>query len=249
MENHNLYEKYLSGEMTPEEKAGFEKMLETDKEFESGFELYKELDALVLLAIKRDEFQMNLIDAEKNAGFATGSRKSKRIHCRKMWFMAAASVMAVIMLSVSLYFIFFTAPDYNKLYADNYAPLNVSLTTRSAERDTGILYNALILYHKKEYAECINELQSLNLPNDLSQVRNTFLGLSYLANNDLINAEHYLLITVRDSLHVMYDDCLWFLALTYLKANHINDCRKYLEILVKNESAYRKRAEDLLDEL
>ena len=247
MENHVLYENYLNGSMTSAEKADFEKRQESDKDFAYGFKVYKELDEMLLLAIKREEFLKQLNEVEKETVKYT--KPAKKILFGKSWLVAAASVLAFAILSVSLYFAFFSQPDYQKLYAENYAPLDISFATRSAEADTGILYNAITLYQMQRYNECINTLNLLKIPDDLLQVSNTFRGLSYLALDDLTNAELYLQLTVSDSLHIMYDDCLWYISLMYLKSGHAVECKAYLNILVKNESQYKKRAAELLDEI
>jgi hypothetical protein len=106
--------------------------------------------------------------------------------------------------------------------------------------------NAFNAYEAEDYEKAIT------LFTDLPQKGEVMLytGISYLAINDAKKAKG-ILSSVTLQNHQFHSETyrLWYLALTYLKLDEINSCKKILNDLSKTNNPQRAKAKDLLDKL
>jgi hypothetical protein len=254
MENHGLFEKFLNGSMTGSELSDFLLRLSSDPDFEQEFSVYKEIDADITLYKKREDFKKTLTEVADDY-FHPAETKPKGSGTKKVslisntWIKVAASVAVLTILSIAVYFIFLSGPEYRELYAENYYPFKADVIKRSASDSASPFIKALTLYQNGKYSECSAFLKTVDFPDSINTLVTILKGLAFMGSGDFTQAEIFLKKASGDSRNIMYEDCIWYLSLTYLQLEQPEKCKEQLNELIAVRSSYSEKAKEIIEEL
>lgn len=236
-ERYILFDQYLQGEMTVEEKDSFEKQLSEDHELSSDFETFKEVQLRLKNKFEfeeeREAFKTNLNEIS-DKHFNTS--KPKVVLMRPWYYAAAASV-------IILFGLFFF--DYNNpTFADYDNPETAAFVERGDTNAT--LKEAQAAFNDGRYKEAIPLFEEILKENNTPEIQ-YFYGVSLLEESKYPKAEA-VFNELRSGTSVYKEKATWNLALSKLKQKKYNECKAVLETISQDYENYDD-VEKLLDEL
>ncbi|KQO34373.1 hypothetical protein ASF10_01240 [Flavobacterium sp. Leaf82] len=236
-ERYILFDQYLEGEMTVEEKNSFEKQLSEDPKLSSEFETFKE----VQLRLK-DKFEFEEEREAFKANLTTISDKhfntnKPKVVVMRPWFYAAAASIIV------LFGLFFF--DYNNPTFEDYDnPEPASFVERG---DTNAnLKEAQTAFNDGKYKVAIPLFEEILKENKTPEIQ-YFYGIALLEENKYPKAES-VFNELRSGTSAYKEKATWNLALSKLKQKKYKACKEILETISQDYENYDD-VEKLLDEL
>lgn len=207
IDNIDLFESYLNGELTENDKAEFEARLQEDPDFEASFQLFKDG-----------------IQAIKNAGFRQDIRYVIEGHKRKntastggYWFGGIAASILVL-LAATFWQTQETRQDLFSVYYNHYP--NV-ISTRGVEKNM----KGMEAYSDRDFETAVALWQDMP-SNDTIQF---YLGLAFIETGQFESALESL--KKVDSGSVFNQQKNWYLGLTFLKVRDLENARvTFLEL-------------------
>ena len=228
---------YLLGKLGDEELIAFQTRMENEPEFKK--------EAIIHTAILAGIEQH--FDHALKQRLQHEERKPWLSIKKALWLAIAASV--TITLVVAFLFLF-DRPGGPDLFQQYYKPYYnvISHYRRGDETKTDTYDVAFQFYERKEYQEAIQNLGDLlkDHPND--QNLQFYLGLSYLAIGKSNSASLHLK-KIAQSDHKLAEPAAWYLGLSYLQADDQQNATVIFSEIVKNNSSYRQRAQEILEKL
>lgn len=236
-ERYILFDQYLQGEMTVEEKDNFEKQLSEDHELSSEFETFKEVQLRLKTKFEfeeeREAFKANLTTIS-DTHFNTSKPK---VVVMRPWYLAAA---ASVIILFGLFFF-----DYNNpSFADYDNPETASFVERG-DTDTALI-GAQTAFNDGKYAAAIPLFEEILKENKTPEIQ-YFYGVSLLEESKYPKAES-VFSELRSGTSAYKDKATWSLALSKLKQKKYTECKEILETISQDYENYDD-VEKLLDEL
>lgn len=236
-ERYILFDQYLQGEMTVEEKDNFEKQLSEDHELSSEFETFKEVQLRLKTKFEfedeREAFKANLTEIS-DKHFNTN--KPKVVLMRPWYYAAAASV-------IILFGLFFF--DYNNpSFADYDNPETASFVERGDTNQA--LIGAQTAFNDGKYAAAIPLFEEILKQNKTPEIQ-YFYGVALLEESKYPKAES-VFNELKSGTSAYKDKATWSLALSKLKQKKYTECKEILETISQDYENYDD-VEKLLDEL
>jgi predicted Zn-dependent protease len=238
--NEQLYiafENYLNNEMSQEERLEFESQLQNDADIREKFEIYKETTQFLSAKFDSDavNFKKNLETISKENFTETNNQKSKVI-AFKPWYYAVAATVAV---TFGIWFM----DSGNPVYGDFDQHEKAYFTERStADKNRDEAQNA---FNAKDYKKAVVSFEKIeDLTNPELQY---FYAIALIETNHYKYAEIYL-NNIKSGTSVYKDKAIWYLALSNLKQNKLNQCKAYLNQIPADAEDYAK-AQKLLKDL
>lgn len=237
-ERYILFDQYLQGELTVDEKNNFEKQLSEDKAFSSEFETFKEvqfqLDNKFGIEHQREVFETNLTRISDRY---FNKKKTKVVSMKPWYWVAAAS-------AVIIFGLFFSQYDQNPSFEDYNDPESAYFTERGVAEET--LKKAEDNFNGKRYDKAIPLFEAILKENYSPEIQ-YFYGIALLEENHYEKAEaifHNLVLSTT----VYNEKAKWYLALSKLKQKDYKGCKDMLLTISQDYEDYEE-VEQLLDEL
>jgi tetratricopeptide (TPR) repeat protein len=237
-------EQFLANEMTSAEKAAFKKELLTDQDLAEELKLSEFIDS----AIIRDdilELRWKLISASKANNEITSGIPFIHMNTRKWWF-AAASVLLVCTLGVTLYLLTSRNISNDALFNEYYNSKNIVDQTRGDEN----IVEAVIKFQQKDYERASRLFRGI-LDKDNSNIAVWFyFGISSIETKKYENSINAFttIINQNDNLYVEHAE--WYLGLCYLKNNQVKKAADQFRLVAFNpDNFHRQEAISILDKL
>ncbi len=240
--DNSIYEKielYLSGEMPENEKVAFDVEIEKDAELTETVTLYKSLQEDYIQIENSKIGENELRETIKNTTpkyFAT-TKEVKVFSINKTFKLlaVAASILFAFLIIKPIIF------KSNKNLFDSYYEQE-ELSVQRGEADS--IVKAIQFFNKKEYQQALNLLEPITAykkdANDIIITK----GECYLSLNQYEKAfQSFELVASTQSLYK--DRAIWLVAMTYLKQDKRDDCKRYLGNVVSTSSFYN-RAQKLI---
>ena len=230
-------DKYLRGEMSPEDESSFlvevnssaelKKELELTQDIQKGIELDALYSAKSLLVAEEDKLKKPISSSPSN----------------NWWWKAAASL---ILICSVLYFFLGQSADMQELYSQSYSPYPnivnpVNRSSSTLPKDWPEAYEA------KKYEQVIAVLSEKLKTEPESDVYLFYLAQSHLALGHSDQAITHLEKIKSNS--KFYEPAQWYVALSYLKQDNADKAEETLNQIKDSDSAYAMRAEKLLNSL
>ncbi|OMQ08550.1 tol-pal system YbgF family protein [[Flexibacter] sp. ATCC 35103] len=236
-ERYILFDQYLQGEMTAEEKDSFEQNLSHDHELALEFDTFRE----VQLRLK-DKFEFEEEREAFKANLTTISDKhfntnKAKVVVMRPWFYAAA---ASIIILFGLFFF-----DYNNpTFADYDNPEPASFVERGDTNAT--LKEVQTAFNDGKYAAAIPLFEEILKENKTPEIQ-YFYGVALLEESKYPKAES-IFNELRSGTSAYKEKATWNLALSKLKQKKYAACKEILETISQDYENYDD-VEKLLDEL
>ncbi|HET8804075.1 MAG TPA: CDC27 family protein [Aequorivita sp.] len=142
------------------------------------------------------------------------------------WLALAASFL--VLLSVSTWAILNSGNSPEKVFAANFKP-DPGLPTTMGTSSEYEFYYGMVNYKRKEYAEAISRWEPIYGANPENDTLVYFLGVANLANGNARQARKYLQMAKKKTESTFYEDAKYYLALSLLKENKIEEAMETLE--------------------
>lgn len=223
-----LIRKWLSQRLSFDEKETLKKQWTDNDAFieEVANEVVKEYGRIELKK-KLEAFHIKDIEQTKNS--------SAEPRSFPYWWAIAASIVVMLPLG---YWLFFSQPSTEKLFADHFEAYQNLNTFRGEEQP---IDKAMDLYSSGRYPEAINAMENA-LANDAYNLPQYYfyLGVSYLANNNPDKALTYFQKTVATDSDFK-QQANWYMALTYLKKKDKTQAKKIFNEISSSQGAYKQK--------
>jgi hypothetical protein len=239
--NEELYigfESYLNNELPPEEKIQFEIKLKTDNEFNKEFELYKETTLFLNHKFSKNttDFKQNLQSISKEY-FSENQQKPTKVISFKPWYFAAAASVAIVLGT------WFGMQNNNPTYEDFNQHENAYFIERG-EADLN-MKNAQDFFNNHQFNKAVVAFEKIkNIHNPELQY---YYAIALIETNKYHKAES-ILKSIQQGSSAYKDKAVWFLALSKLKQEKINECKNVLKQISNDAEDYDK-AQHLLNKL
>lgn len=234
-----LIERYLNNELSEIEKQQAEKRLTTDDDFKKRLEVFREYRQMH--SPQSASFRQLLDEVQ------TEYQHEQR-PARKYW-LIAASVSAIGLLSAIFFFILEPSAESQVLYAQYFELPADNLSVRGNEEQV-LLNEAMAFYNKQLYSEAQQRFQQwLHLHSDSVPVV-FYSAVSHMALGEMQQAIAQLSKISDDqtSSSLYSTTANWYLALAHLKLEQWAEARILLEELAGGSTSYASKAQYLLDE-
>jgi len=221
-------DRYLKGDMSPEEQRDFESQLEQDADLKNLFEFTRDAD--------------RAIEVEELKKLKSGLQKmDKGAKTRKsyLWVKVAASVLFMVVLG---YLVLQNKLDKNALYEAYYEPYpNIA---EPISRSQGSAENAYQLYESGNYEDALKLLEARTEKSDTTIF---YIGQSHMAQGDLEAADAKFIMISKES--PFFQPAQWYTALIALKTQDRKVYVSKLSSIAKSGNSYSTRAKEILETL
>ncbi len=237
-----LLEKYIEGEVTPDEKKSVRLLIKTDPEFQKEYKLRLGINnAIKEKNIMQLRYKLSMIhdqEITKNKGNVI------RHIFKRNWHLAAASITILILIG-SFLISNLNAPGPDNLFKQYYSP-DAIFTARSSELSENLdLTTGLQKFQKQNYIEAINLLKNVS-DNIVSEY---YLGISYIETNQFLKAKYtFNKLTERDS-NLFTEQAEWYKGLCLLKLKELPEAKALFTSISQSSSIYNQNAKEILKEL
>ncbi|MFT4204757.1 MAG: hypothetical protein QM610_12700 [Chitinophagaceae bacterium] len=218
-----LIEHYLKDELSETEAIAFEEKKRTDADWQ------QKIDEMTLLALGISEAvlqeKLNEIHKELKTHQPTTIRRKSNT---KRW-LAAASVIALIILSGLL---FFKKPKNEKLYMAYYRPdPGLPVVMGNDTKNNYTLYDGMIGYKEGNDEKAIQKWKSIGDEKGYSDTLNYYIGIAYLHQASYPKALQYLQKVCGTQPSAYKEKATWYMALIHIKHKDWNAAKVLLSEL------------------
>ncbi len=221
-ETQELIDAYLLGKLDTAALANFNERMKIYPDFRVMVEeqrlLFKSIEEHNLKN-SLDEYHEEILEDPKKNWQSQG------------WLAIAASFL--ILIGVVSWAIFNNGNSPEKVFAANFKP-DPGLPTTMGTSSEYEFYYGMVNYKRKEYAEAISRWEPIYGANPENDTLVYFLGVANLANGNPRQAEKYLQMANKKTKSVFYEDTKYYLALSLLKENKIQEA---IEALTNSSSS------------
>jgi tetratricopeptide (TPR) repeat protein len=242
--NYKEYiDRYLQGEMAPDEKNWFEKEIEGNLSLKQEIRLRKQVDIVLadnnLMELKA---QLDLIHNEIFVVSEKGKGTIRKIY-RRIYASAGALVIVSILFSVYL-----SSRNFSnsKLIEDFYKPASASLNFRSANEGQDQLTKAMDFYKGHKYQQAIELFETI-LKQDSTKIGlNLYSGISHMEIKEYDIASDRFQKIILNQPNPFVESAKWYLGMSYLMTDKRNKAAEQFEVLASTKGFYQNDAQKIL---
>jgi tetratricopeptide (TPR) repeat protein len=232
-------EKYLGGELAPDELQAFEMRLQNDKAFADVFAMYKTIETEMHEAEDERELREKLSGiTKKHFDIAAPAKVIVLKPQRTRWLLYATAAAASIII------VLFLKPwgektlSNEQLYAQYAVPEELPAVVRGANEDS-LLLKATSLFNEIKYPAALILLDSIVKQRPTEAQLQLALGICFVETGKYDSAiNRFDSLAVRESVY-KYIAMEWK-ALAYLKQNKKADCIAVLKLIPADAGNYKK---------
>lgn len=234
-------ERYLEGKLKDGDLWEFKINLETNKDLARELKLQQEINETL-----SDTSKMQLRKSLKQAYLKTNYVNSFASRW-KLQAVAAAIVVLVLAGGGLTYNYLQTSTSTNMaMYEQYFETDNALFTVRAGEIETNnTVKKGLAAFNKADYLQAI----SLFNENSDNMAANLYSGFSFMKLSDYKNAEIKFTEILKDNNNLFIDQAQYNLALCYLATDKIDKVKQILQEIIKDNTAYSEKAQNLLREI
>ncbi|HOU95094.1 MAG TPA: tetratricopeptide repeat protein [Bacteroidales bacterium] len=240
-------ERYLSGEMTRQEKTWFEKELNGNEFLQKEVAVRRKTDD----ALRRHDI-IELRNKLARIEIARQENEAVKLSHKKTAFRSAAIIAGLIVVG-SLFLLNNKNSSRDSLYNDYFTVYNIGSLERSIVAMTdniGKLYkDALVLYNENNFegASAILSEYLKNRPDHMEAYM--VYGVSEMKNNRFDEAEKAFSTVINDGNNYYLDNARWYRALCYIKTGQTDAAKNELLSIKNSENSFSKKASAILKKL
>lgn len=214
-------ERYYNGSMSKNEQENFETKLSQDAGFKQEVEDVKTL----LVGIETQALQEKMEEFHEDLPI----QMVAEIPSSKVRFLNFRTIAAaIIIIAASGSFWIYNGSSNEKMFNDYFKPDPGLPTTMSTTADYSF-YDAMVIYKRGDYKTAILKWKKLEAKTPNNDTLAYFLGVAYLADNQIDQAIPYLLKSSENTTSVFKEDANYYLGLAYLKKNNQEEAIRFLK--------------------
>ena len=243
-EEYELFEKYLTDELTAPEKVAFETRINNDPEFAETFHTYKDIQTTLTA---RESSRAGETALRKNLDtladeYIDGKteKTAKVIPLKRAYLWAAASVI-IILGTLYIFTQEFGDPSYAQY--SHHEPL--ALATRGQQ--DSLFMVAENTFNKEDYTTATRALEAIVQKDPENAKAKLYLAIACIETEQYDRAGT-LLSEIQKGTSVFQHQATWYLALSYLKQEKKEACRAALKEIPEESDRYTQ-ARELLEKL
>jgi tetratricopeptide (TPR) repeat protein len=235
MNNHSKQiDNYLTGEMGPDEIKSFELELKLNAQLSREFNLSVEIDQMIAEDEDVLSFRNQLKEIHERKS-STLTRTFSLTEFNRRWYYAAASIVALIMISGLLYLV--VPKDYSneRLFSMYYSTEKVMNVSRSADNH---LFEALIKYQHREFSEAARLFEAILREDENNIVIRFYSGIAYIETQHYSDAIAAFKKILEGEDNLYTEHASWFLGLTYLRVNETEEAINTFNSIMNDPNNY-----------
>lgn len=239
-ENLEIVDRYLEGSLSEQERTAFEERLLHDQILQQQVTDMKLMRAGIKQASRNAALQ-KLKVLEETLPAVNQNRLN-------IWYNTWLQAAAVLLIGLLVYIFWPVSVDEQELFATHFEVYpNIIMPTVRGEviNDSTIKALAFSAYDQKKYEEAAALFSSID-QKDATVL--FYLGNCYLASNQAERALP-LFEKVLNEYEVFDEQAEWYIAVSYLKLEERERAKQALEKVVARNSAYKDKAQTILDKL
>jgi TolA-binding protein len=227
-ERYLLFDQYLQGEMTVEERSNFEKQISEDQDFASEFSTFKEVLRQLKTKFGHEQERKAFIENLSAISDKHFNKEKPKVVFMRPWYFAAAASVAI--LFGLLFFDYNQNPSFN----DFNQPGQAHFTERS---NTNVnLIQAEKAFNDKKFKEAVPFFESVLKNNKTAEIQ-YYYGVSLLQTIEYKKAE-VVFNELKSGNSVYKEKALWNLALLKLKQKDYKGCKQILQTISQEYEDY-----------
>ena len=243
LDYNDFIERYLQGEMTPEEKMWFEKEIEGNMALYEEVKLRRQVDLVLsdkeLVELKA---QLEQIHMEIHEVTEKGRGAIRKIYHR-VYYAAGALVMLIIGFSFYMYNRDFSN---NKIIEAYYQPASANTTFRSGSAENDQLAKAMDYYKNHEYESAITLFEDI-LSKDPTKIGlNLYSGISHMEVKEYNAANESFQTIIQNQPNPFVESAKWYLGMCYIMTNKREKAAEQFKALADNKGFYQQDAKRIL---
>jgi len=246
MDNFEVIERYIDGELEGNELLNFEKLLSTNDEIKHNYNLSLEVNKSIeeddVIALRET---MNYMYNEET--------KVKRIptvfNKRKVYY-AAASIALLVATGGLVQKLSHPNLDNNAVFEKYYSPYDATVTYRSGNTEVDrILLKALERYDEKDFENALVLFEEVVSTHSDDMSVKLYTGISYMEEEKYQKASTSFskIITNNDNLFI--EQAKWYLSMCYIKTGNDIEAVHLLKELINEQSTYTDQANKVLRDI
>ncbi|HRP56233.1 hypothetical protein [Agriterribacter sp.] len=217
-------EAYLLHTMEASERYRFEAAMAADEQLQNEVDLQQKLIAAAQTAFLGHE-------ATQHIPIAKSKAPVKRISFK--WWHAAAAVLALV---AATWFYQSKTITPGKLFA-GYFHADPGLPVAMSSTSEYGFYDGMVSYKEGDYDKAIEIWTGLKEKELLTDTLQYYIGVASINKNDFEAAVQHLLPVAEGKTGEWRQKAVWYLALAYIKTDHIAEAMKWLRLLQNNSEA------------
>ncbi|MGC8823576.1 MAG: tetratricopeptide repeat protein [Bacteroidales bacterium] len=226
-----------------------------DFSFVSYQEVENDIDR-ILQDTEKQDFILALKSV--HAEYMTKERKmrslvSNKKGMRNIYLAVAASVVLLVgIIGVVRFTTITSGKNYEDIFYKYYQAYPISYQNREAQQDNdeNLVNMAIQAYENKEYYKAITLFSNIETSiSDCTLMAAFYKGVSCIEVSDYKNAIQSFTRVINAPYNTYTANAHWYMALTWLKLNNVNESVKHLDWLVKNDRQLNTKAEEILSAL
>lgn len=238
MENENIINEYILGNLSEEQKIDFEQRLESDQSLYEEYLLQKSMYAYLLERENRAEYTAE-IDKLGNQYFPTNDRQSN-ISLKK------TLIVVLVMIAILLTCWYLLRPKEVNLYESHANHFALHLVLKS-DINT-IALNAESAFNEGKFEEAIPSIQKYLESNSIDTKARLALGISYLETDQ--NEEAFRIFDeIGNGSSTLKDYAIWYKALYYVKKSDFTSAKEQIGALSDRDMQLNQKAQKLLTDI
>jgi hypothetical protein len=237
--DHELIDRYLSGDLNGEEQRNFEQRLLENANLRKALDTQRDLQDSLHRELFPDKQQQAFIQTLASHRGAVADQTQKRKEQIPRYVIAATAMAA--MIAGLLFF----SPWQKDLY-HQYASVEMVSPAERGEHNEGRLLKAVELFNDKEFAAAIPLLGEALVTDTANAYARYYRGIALMETNQLPEARTDLQ-KIFDGNSLFKYDAAFYMALTYLKDDDFANTRIWLQKIPEDAANYEKAQKLLMD--
>ncbi|RYJ40093.1 Apc3 domain containing protein [Flavobacterium anhuiense] len=237
-ERYILFDQYLQGELTVDEKNNLEKQLSEDAEMASEFESFKEMHFQLENKFGREQERADFEENLTRISDKYFNKNKQNVVSLKPWYFAAAASVII------MFGLFFFDYKHYPNFEDYNHPESAYFTERGVSE--AILKQAENNFNGRRYDTAIPIFEMILKENNSEEIK-YFYAVSLLQVGKYVKAES-IFKELEAGNSVYKEKAKWNLALSKLKQGKYDDCKAILQTISQDYEDYDE-VEQLLEEL
>jgi len=237
-----LFDDYLQGVLSQEDKIALESRLESDPELQDAFTIFKDLNGHLshTFSQERDAFKRTILQAS-NDHFESKSLLEKEVKVVKFKPLRYLMAASVVMLFGAIFWLQMQEASYN----DYSFKGSIDLVERGVGEDA--FAKAEKAFNNASYKEAIVYFDTILEKDSANAEVSYYKGIALVETGDYQAAES-VFSNLSAGSSIFKHEAQWYQALSYLKQDKKEQCKTLLED-IPEQAVVSKKAQELLKKL